>query len=769
MRKMRHGKAVLGFCIGMLAASIAWGVETSFWQVGTFDDLLEGTLDGVSLTKEGALKLAPDAQTVFNPDETLALSLASDREHNLYVGTGSQGKVFRVGPDGKGKLFFKAEEPDVFALAVGPDGALYVATSPEGKIYRVTPDGKSKAFFDPKTKYIWALKFDKQGHLFAGTGDRGLIFRIEKDGQGKVFFDSSQTHIMCLTEDSKGNLLAGSVPNGLVYRISPEGKAFILYQADLPEIHDLAVDAQGRIYAAAMGERGGAPVPFQLMRPPAGTLVQGGVTTVTVTASSGSEGADETAKAQKPPQNSNNKQGASFNRASPITPGLTMPRTPQGHGALIRILPDNTVETLWTSKKESIFGLALDGNRVLFTTDEDGRIFEVNPNQDGENLTLLAETHESMATRLLYSGGDLYATTSNIAKLIRLGLEPGRKGTYESPVKDAKFISKWGELAWRGKVPAGTSLKFYVRSGNSDRPDQTWSDWAGPYSDPDGNALQCPPARYVQWKAEFTGTAKSGPVLDDVTVSYLNQNMAPEIRSLNISTVGERTGPTGTPTSRAPSVAPAGMLTVTSSPSPIPSPPPVTSPTNQPGPTIFSWQASDPNSDQLLYSLYVRSTDEKDWHLLKDKLRQTSYLLEPNVLPDGKYVARLVASDSESNPPSEARQDQLLSAPFWVDNTPPVVQVLSQTALPGGAEIHFQAQDETSPLSSAEISEDGMDWHDVYPDDGIVDSRSETFAIRVRNLDPGEHVIILRAFDTAGNAGLGKALVEVPAGKAAGP
>jgi hypothetical protein len=189
----------------------------------------------------------------------------------------------------------------------------------------------------------------------------------------------------------------------------------------------------------------------------------------------------------------------------------------------------------------------------------------------------------------------------------------------------------------------------------------------------------------------------------------------------------------------------------------------------QPSPTILSWQADDPNGDTLTYTLYVKASDETAWHLLKDKLRQTSYVVEPSALPDGKYVARLVASDEESNPPSTARRAELVSAPFWIDNTPPQVQVLRQTPLPGGAEIHFQATDDTSPLASADVSEDGKEWNDIYPDDGMADSQTETFTVRVRNLAPGEHIIMLRAYDTAGNAGLGKALIRIPGGSASQP
>lgn len=761
---MKHGKAFLLLCLGLIVTSPLRAVETTFWQVGTFDDLLQGTLQGVSLTREGQLKLAPEARAVFNPDETLALSLAADRQHNLYVGTGHQGKVFRVDAHMKGSLFFTAQEPDIFALAVGPDGALYVGSSPEGKIYRVSPDGQSKVFFDPKTKYIWALAFDDQGRLYAGTGDRGLIFRIDPEGKGNVLFDSKQTHIMCLTGDSSGNLLAGSVPNGLLYRISPAGKAFVLYQAGLPEIHDLAVDEKGRIYAAALGAAAGKGFPFPFAPQVPGTQAPAAVTTVTVTAST-DDGSAETAQGQKAPRNS--PQGPSFNRPPTSPFGIAVPKPPQGQGSLIRILPDYTAETIWTSNKESIFGLALRGDQVLFTTDEDGRIFQLNPTEDGQNLTLLAETHESLATRLLFQGSDLYVATSNIAKLIRLGPSPGREGSYESAVKDTKFISHWGVLAWRGTVPKGASLKFFTRSGNSDRPDPTWSDWAGPYTDPDGRAIKSPAARYVQWKAVFQGSADGSPVLDDVTVSYLNQNLPPQIRSLNVSTGGERTGPTGTSTSGS-AGTPGAIVTISSGPPTVVNPAAPIGAAAQPGPTILSWQADDPNADQLVYSLYVKAADEKEWHLLKDKLRQASYTLDPYSLADGKFVARLVASDEESNPPSTARRDELASAPFWIDNTPPQIQVLGQTPIPGGVEVHFKAEDETSPLRSAEVSTDGKDWHSVYPDDGIADSRTETFTVRIENLAPGEHVITLRAYDTAGNAGLGKALIRIPGSKESG-
>ncbi len=75
-----------------------------------------------------------------------------------------------------------------------------------------------------------------------------------------------------------------------------------------------------------------------------------------------------------------------------------------GRGALIEIFPDSTAETIWSSGNESIFGLAVRNDHVLFTTDSNGRIFDLDAKPDGEKLTILTETHESLATRLLLGG-----------------------------------------------------------------------------------------------------------------------------------------------------------------------------------------------------------------------------------------------------------------------------------------------------------------------------------------------------------------------------
>ncbi len=744
-------------------------VQTQVWQVATFRDFLRGHLSGVSISQDGSLTLAPESDTVFNPNQALALSMASGPDGVIYLGTGHEGKVFRIGADGKGSLFFTAHEPDIFALAVGPDGDLYAGSSPEGKIYRITPGGQSSVFYDPGAKYIWALAFDSQGRLYAGTGDQGKIFQIDSSGRGRVFFESHQTHIMCLAFDHQGNLLAGSSPNGLVYRITPSGKGFVLYQAGLSEIHALAVGPKDQIYAAALSGPMMGVIPQMLGQPvnPAAIRTQ----VMTVMAAAGSELAATTHRtpgAQRPaPQKP--MPPPSFNRPAPEGASAAHAFAPShGQGALFVINPDSTVNTLWRSDKESIFGLAVRGPDLLFSTSGLGRIYNLLPSDDGGTLTLLTETHEALATRLLLDRQGLYIATSNVAKLIRLGPAEAVKGTYKSNIEDAKFISHWGELTWRDQTPSGASIEFYTRSGNFGQPDNTWSDWTGPYTNADGSTVKSPPARYIQWKAVLRGTATARPTLDEVSLAYLNENIAPEIHSLTVSTSEERDS-ASSPPEQSP-VNPAITFGNPSVVGPISFGAPAVAPQNQEPlkvPVTLTWQASDPDGDPLTYNLYAKSTDEHAWHLLKAHMRVAQYTIAPHSLPDGQYEAKLIASDGDANPPQLTRRAEMISAPFWIDNTPPEITVLSQKVQNDGAVVRFEADDPVSPLHSAEISTDGNRWHDVLSDSGIVDAQSETFTVKLQHLKPGEHVVALRAYDTSGNVGMGKAVIEIPASVAA--
>ena len=55
------------------------------------------------------------------------------------------------------------------------------------------------------------------------------------------------------------------------------------------------------------------------------------------------------------------------------------------------------------------------------------------------------------------SKGQLYYTTANPGKLVRLSSGLAAQGTYESEPRDAQVVSTWGTSSWRGTSPTGTT------------------------------------------------------------------------------------------------------------------------------------------------------------------------------------------------------------------------------------------------------------------------------------------------------------------------
>ena len=117
--------------------------------------------------------------------------------------------------------------------------------------------------------------------------------------------------------------------------------------------------------------------------------------------------------------------------------------------ALFRIFPDNTVETLWSSKEENIYDVLLSGTQILFSTDANGRIYRMAPDH---RVTLIAQTNEGETTRLLLSGDSVLAATGTMGKLYRLSESATADGCYESPVHDAGYRRPLGTTRLAGRT-----------------------------------------------------------------------------------------------------------------------------------------------------------------------------------------------------------------------------------------------------------------------------------------------------------------------------
>jgi hypothetical protein len=723
----------------LVAAIPLLAVTPQFWEVRTNDDFRKGKLTNLSLTSDDELILAPRFDMVFNTEQPLVWSAVADSKGNVYLGTGHDGKIYKVEPAGKGAMLVDLAELDVLALAVDSKDVLYAGTSPDGKVYKIE-NGAAKEFFDPKTKYIWSLLFDRQGRLLVGTGDKGVIYRVTPDGKGNPFYDTEETHIISMAIDRDGNLIAGGDPKGYVYRISPEGKAFVLYDSGMREIHAVAVAPNGTIYASAItGEANVPNAPASTTTPASGNPQP----SVTITVN---EAAPQDIQVIEPLQSVSSDTPRSQTRRSGSDANA--------QSAVLEILPDGVVNTIWRSRDEMVFSLLPHDGKLLFSTGVKGRTYSL---EGQRNTTLLVESTEEQTTGLFAVGNRVYATSSNIGKLFRIGDVPATSGTYESDVKDTESVSSWGKVSWKSEN--GDLIQVSTRTGNTGTPDKTWADWQPVDS---SGGISSPKARFIQWKADLKSNNTRSPRINSVKVPFLQQNFRPEVTNIELLppgvllqktpiNTGNLFNPNDPATIRA--NARAGQPRI----QPIP---PRRIP--QRGAQSFQWTATDKNQDALTYDIYYRAESERTWKLLKRDVEDNFYTISSDTLPDGTYVIRVVANDLPSNPPDIALRGEMEGRPFTIDNTPPAVTITLERIENRRARVAIEAADQTSTLNQAEVAIDTGDWRPVFPKDGIIDSKSESFSYLSGDLTPGEHIIAFRIYDQNDNAGMGKLVVRIP-------
>lgn len=726
----------LSLCLLSLILVAAFAGGPVFWRVATRADIERGDAQGVSIADNGALTLAPAFTEVFDTKQAYVWSAASDAAGNVYLGTGHEGRVFKVDASGKGALLYKTGELDVMALAVDRAGNVYAGTSPDGKVYRIAPNGEAKIFFEPKTKYIWSLAFDREGRLLVGTGDKGVIYRVTPDGNGAALVNTTQTNITSLAVDGAGNIIAGTDPGGLVLRISRDGKAFTLLDSSQREVRDLAVGKDGAVYALALSESAGSGASNTTPATPVAAAAPASV--------GGDEGVTVTISDVQMLDSSSSTATAAGSARS----------AEQAKSALYRIDPSGVTDVVWDSRDVTAFSVALDDNgHALIGTGQKGRIYSATAGARGvRKPALLAQSPDAQTSRFVRTAqGQLYAASSNLGKLYRLsGSGTVASGTYTSAVRDAQSVAMWGRVSWVG----GGDVELQTRSGNTASPDSTWSDWSAAYRGADGGQITSPRARYIQWRATLKrGT--TAPTLREVTISYLPRNLAPSINGLTVMPVGValQAMPQQQPDTGAEQAGldPAIFGAVAQIP-----------PRKffQKGAISLQWTAEDRNGDSVEYSVYYRAADGADYYLLKTGLKENFYTVDANALPDGRYVFKIVATDAPSNPGGQALTDEAETEPVEVDNTAPAVTADAPKIEGGNVEVVFHATDATSVIRRAEYQVDGGVWKPVFPADGIADSRREDFRVTVALPDARPHVIALRAFDANANVGSAQAAVK---------
>jgi hypothetical protein len=301
-------------------------------------------------------------------------------------------------------------------------------------------------------------------------------------------------------------------------------------------------------------------------------------------------------------------------------------------------------------------------------------------------------------------------------------------------------------------------VKLSVRTGNTEEPDNTWSDWSGVGKD---GRLEVSGVRFLQWRAELTGGGGGGPVVRRVRVSSLENNLPPRVARVQVAPAGtgffdEIPEPRPRPLYQA---LPGGVKVQYSFDNgEMEFPPEVRAPWTK-GLRLVRWEALDPNEDSLLFDLFFRRDDEAEWKRFAEDVEGDTFTFNSQGVPDGEYRIRVVGSDHRFNP-TDARTGEAASETFVVDNTSPGFEGLKHRSEDGVIRVTGSAVDTRSDIVRLEYSLDGGDWESRGPVDGIFDSPTEQLDFPIEAEGGREHSILLRATDLAGNLGTARVLVR---------
>jgi hypothetical protein len=376
-------------------------------------------------------------------------------------------------------------------------------------------------------------------------------------------------------------------------------------------------------------------------------------------------------------------------------------------------------------EKALLLSLLRQNGRIFIGTGMEGQLFEVDE-ATKERSEIARLDHGQIHSLCRRHDGSIVVGTGDPGKLYVLQDKYAKQGTVVSDVLDAKLISRWGALHWKAETPAGTRVTVAVRSGNTSEPNETWSDWSAEQTDAQQARILAPSARFLQYRVTLaTDDPRQTPAVQSLTLRYATANQAPEVTAIQV-----------------PDLDAVNL--------------------ENPKKLRLKWTTHDPNDDDLTYDLYVRKEGWKSWVQLEENLERTDYEWDTTTTPAGMYQVKVVASDRKDNPEEEVLTGQRVSSAFAVAHTPPDVTVKT-TGMEGDQTIiEATATDPLVRLTSASFSVNGKKWVNIFPTDGLFDSRTEKFHFKTESLKPGTYVLVVRVQDAAGNTGTGDVVFSVP-------
>ncbi len=600
-------------------------------------------------------------------------------------------------------------------------------------------------------EYVWSLCPVREGGVFVGTGGGGRIYRLS-GGELSLFFDSPESDILCLLEENDGWLWAGCSPDGLVYRISPDGTSVEEFRTDQGSIWSMArfeggvvagTGPEGKLFLCEPGEEArelasiSAANVMSLVVLPDGDILAGGESPGLVQRIDKKGHVFTIARLDYQEVRSLHIVGDDSLALIALTPTSSIlgPQASVLTGTLW-----GPLEGFWASPDSLLLDMVTWEGCLTVVGGWPGRVYCLEDRRSFRRAVATGRAQILCAT--VGEENRLYLGAGSPACVYWVDKKASEEATWRSLPLDARTTATWGRVE---VMTAGNSKpQIWARSGNLGEPDDGWSSWTKADRSNGGWNLKIPAARFAQVKLVLSpGSTRQSPDVDWLQISYLPANQAPKVTKFELLAKGKKPRGVYRPIT---SISSSTLKLSTKKNQKAESIKPESSTGNDD--RYLSWEARDPDGDELLYSIEFKQYPGSSWIVL-DKDLETRYVrLSRGRLADGWYTFRLIASDLPVNPPERARESTRDLGPVLVDESPPLVAKLSWSMSQGIRFAEVVVEDKGSGVVQAAISVDGAPWHIVDPEDKVADSKRERFRLPVGHARAS---VSLRLKDRAGN------------------
>jgi hypothetical protein len=148
-------------------------------------------------------------------------ALALDVAGRLLAGiSGKTCRLCRFDGDRMEVIFEPPDANYIFAIAIDAGGSIYLGTGPEGKVYRLDALGReAELLYDSPDTSILSLAVGQDSWIYAGSDSRGLVYKINsRTKTTTVLYDSDEPEITALLS------VANSTKNVSLYAAATSAK-----------------------------------------------------------------------------------------------------------------------------------------------------------------------------------------------------------------------------------------------------------------------------------------------------------------------------------------------------------------------------------------------------------------------------------------------------------------------------------------------------------------------------------------------------------------